>query len=325
MSAFSRPTTPCLLVIYLFGLVSLSDVGYAQNSSSSQSAITDVISARSSVEFIRGGFQSLEGPVAAPDGSLYFSDITANRTYRFDKNGKISIWREDTRGTNGLFLLKGGLLLGAESTGLRIVAITPDRRVTPLAVAFGEKPLLSPNDLIPDERGGIYFTGFGPRAAPNVAPKEPGDVYYIRPDGEVVLVEDHIQRPNGITLSLDWKTLYVDDTDGEYVYAFDVQTDGTVKNKRQFVKLRDPEQTSFGLRSRADGMAIDSKGRLYVATISGVQVVDASGKYLGTIRVPMVVRNLAFGGPSRQTLYLTALETLYRVQMLSRGPSGRAK
>ncbi|PYR95907.1 MAG: hypothetical protein DMG12_27625 [Acidobacteria bacterium] len=72
-------------------------------------------------------------------------------------------------------------------------------------------------------------------------------------------------------------------------------------------------------------MALDSKGRLYVATASGVQVIGSRGQYLGTIRVPSVVRNLAFGGPRRQTLYMTALESLYRVQMLSEGPPGRAK
>ena len=141
----------------------------------------------------------------------------------------------------------------------------------------------------------------------------------------MLLLDDQIQRPNGISLSIDEKTLYVDDTEGEYVYAFDVQPDGTVKNKRQFAKLREPEKGSLGLRSRADGMALDSKGRLYVATASGIQVIDPRGEYLGTIRVPSVVRNVAFGGPRRQTLYMTALESLYRVQMLSEGPDGRAK
>ena len=72
-------------------------------------------------------------------------------------------------------------------------------------------------------------------------------------------------------------------------------------------------------------MALDSTGRLYVATASGVQVLDSSGQYLGTIRVPTVVRNLAFAARDRRTLYMTALESLYRVQTLSRGPAGRAK
>jgi gluconolactonase len=279
-----------------------------------QTAIPNVISAAARVETVRGGFQGVEGPVSASDGTLYFSDIPANRTYKMDPSGAISVWRKD------------GRLIGAEGGGARVVAVTPDGRVTALATQSSGKPLRSPNDLIADKKGGIYFTDPAPRPSPTEAPKEPGNVHYIKPDGKtVLLLDDQIRRPNGITLSIDEKTLYVDDTEGEYVYAFDVQSDGTVKNKRQFVKLRDPEQGSLGLRSRADGMALDSNGRLYVATGSGVQVIDPKGNYLGTIRVPTVVRNVAFGGPKRQTLYMTALDSLYRVQMLSQGPADRAK
>ena len=117
----------------------------------------------------------------------------------------------------------------------------------------------------------------------------------------------------------------MDDTEGEYVYAFDVRPDGSATNKRPFVKLHDPEPGTLGLRSRADGMALDSEGRVYVATGSGVQVIDPRGNYLGTIRLPAIARNLAFGGSDRRTLYLTAVNALYRVTLLSRGPSDRAK
>lgn len=317
-------------VPYLVPLILAVGISGAQSPPLQQTAIRGVIAADARVELVRGGFQGLEGPMPSPDGGLYFSDIAANRTYRLDKNGNISVWRENTKGTNGLFLLKDGRLLGAESTGPRIVAVMPDGRVTPLATGFGGKALRSPNDLIGDKKGGIYFTDPAPRIA-GVAPKESGNVHYIRLDGEVLLLDHQIRRPNGLTLSLDEKTLYVDDTEGEYVYAFDVQPDGGVTNKRPFVKLRDPVQGSLGLRSGADGMALDSKGRLYVATASGVQVIDRRGQYLGTVRVPAAtgpgapVRNVAFGGHRRQTLYMTALESLYRLQMLSEGPPGRAK
>lgn len=301
-------------------------VSWAQNPSTAvQSAIPGVIATSERVELVHGGFQGLEGPVAIPEGGLYFSDVAANRTYKLDATGTITVWRDNTKGTNGLFRLRDGRLLGAEGGGARIVAVTPDGQVTSVATAFAGKPLRSPNDLILDKKGGIYFTDPAPRPAPNMAPKEHGNVHYIRPNGEVVLLDDQITRPNGISLSLDERTLFVDDTEGEYVHAFDVLPDGRVKNKRLFVKLTEPEQGSLGMRSRADGMALDSQGRLYVATASGVQVIDRRGQYLGTIRVPSVVRNLAFSGPKRQTLYMTSLESLYRVQVLSQGPTERAK
>jgi gluconolactonase len=141
----------------------------------------------------------------------------------------------------------------------------------------------------------------------------------------VLGLDTEIRRPNGISLSLDEKTLYVDDTEGDTVYAFDVQPDGSARNKRPFATLIELEKGSLGPRSRADGMALDSSGRLYVATAAGVQVIDAKGQHLGIIRLPAVARNLAFAGAGKRTLYLTALNALYRVQMLSSGPLERSK
>jgi gluconolactonase len=301
------------------------NVGASLTGQPRQREIRGVIRAGTAPELIKDGFHGLEGPMPTPDGGLYFSDVNENRTYKLDRAGKIAIWRENTNRTNGLYLLKDGRLLCAEGNGPRIVSVSPDGKVTALATNWKEKALRQPNDLIPDRKGGVYFTDPAPRPAPDLAPKEPGNVHYIRPDGQVLLVDAEIARPNGITLSLDQKILYVDDTEGEYVYAFDVQPNGSAMNKRRFVKLREPEQGSLGLRSRADGMALDSEGRLYVATASGVQVIDPAGNYLGTIHVPAVTRNLAFGEPDRHVLYLTALEALYRIRLLSRGPVGRAK
>lgn len=290
-----------------------------------QPEIRGVIRAGARPELVRGGFHGLEGPVGLPDGGLYFSDITENRTYKLDKDGSITVWRENTKGVNGMLLLRDGRLLCAEGDGKRIISVTPDGMVTALATGFGGKPLRQPNDLIADRKGGIYFTDPGARLPSGAPPDERGSVYYIRPGGEVILIDSEIRRPNGITLSLDGKKLYVDDTEGEYVYVFDVQSDGSVKNKRPFVMLHDPETMAWGVRSRADGLALDSEGRLYFATASGIQVVDGRGQYLGTIHLPEVARNVAFAGPDRHTLYMTALTSLYRVTLLSKGPPGRAK
>jgi gluconolactonase len=290
-----------------------------------QTEIRGVIAGGQQVQLVKGGFQGLEGPVATPDGGLYFSEINASRIHKLDRNGGISVWRENTNRTNGLFLLKDGRLLGAEGGGPRVISISPSGAVTALATNFGGKPLRGPNDLIVDRKGGVYFTDPAPRPTPDVAPKESGNVYYIRPTGELRLIDDQIRRPNGLTLSLDEKTLYVDDTEGEEVFAFDVENDGSAKNKRPFVKLREPEKGSLGLRSRADGMALDSAGRLYVATAAGIQVIGPRGDHLGIIRVPQAARNVAFGGPGRRTLYMTALESLYSVRLVSQGPADRAK
>ena len=297
----------------------------AQESRGPQTAIPGVIAAGAQVQEVRGGFKGLEGPVAAPDGGLFFSDIPASITYKLEPTGAINVWRENTGGANGLFVARDGRLLAAEGMGRRIVAVTPDKRVTPLATQFKGQPLRAPNDVIADGRGGIYFTDPAPRPAPDVAPKESGNLHYLTPQGEVLLLDGEIRRPNGLTLSIDERTLYVGDTEGEFVYALDVGGDGRVSNKRQFARLLELEKGSLGPRSRADGMAIDAMGRLYVSTAAGIQVVDRGGKHLGIIRLPSVARNVAFGGKDRRTLYLTALESLYRVQMLAEGPASRSK
>ncbi len=290
-----------------------------------QLAIRGVIVAGAKPQLIRDGYHGLEGPIATPEGGLYFSDLTENRIYKLYRDGSVGVSRENTNGTNGLYLLRDGRLLCAEGNGQRIISLASDGTVTALATEYNGKKLRQPNDLIADRKGGIYLTDPAPRPAPDVAPEVLGNVHYIRPNGTVLLIDDQIARPNGITLSLDERTLYVDDTEGEYVYAFDVQPDGSTTNKRPFVKLKDPVSGSRGMRSRADGMALDSEGRLYVASGSGVQVIDRKGQHLGTIRLPVITRNIAFSGPERRTMYLTGLTALYRVELVARGPSSRAK
>jgi gluconolactonase len=228
--------------------------------------------------------------------------------------------RENTNGANGIALNKDGELLFVEGDGKRISKRNKDGSMTTLTEGPSGKPLLAPNDLIVDAKGGIYFTDPGPRP---VVPGRPTYVYYL-PAGakEPVLIDGTVPRPNGLTLTNDGKTLIVDDTIGPTVFAYDVQPDGSVKNKRAFAQLRDiPE----GKESGADGLAIDRNDRLYISTLPGVQVFDAKGEYLGTIKAGRQAANVAFGGPGKKTLYLTAREGLYKVDTLAQGPDRPGK
>jgi gluconolactonase len=106
------------------------------------------------------------------------------------------------------------------------------------------------------------------------------------------------------------------------VFAYDVAADGSVKNKRPFAKLRD---IPAGAESGADGMAIDREDRVYISTVAGVQVLDPKGAYLGTIKAGRQAANVAFAGPDKRTLYITAREGLYRVKTLAQGPDRLGK
>jgi len=266
------------------------------------------------VELVQEGFVFTEGPLGAADGGLYFTDIRPNKVYLLDPAGKITLVRENSNGANGLAFMRDGELLMAEGEGKRISKRSRDGAMTTLTESFEGKPFLAPNDLFVDSKGGIYFTDPGPRP---VVPGRPTFVFYLAPGAkEPILLDGQVARPNGLTLTRDGKTLIVDDTIGPAVFAYEVQSDGTVKNKRTFAQLRDiPE----GKESGADGLALDNEGRLYITTLPGVQVFDAGGQYLGTIKVPRQSANVAFAGPDKRTLYITAREGLYRVKLLAQG------
>jgi gluconolactonase len=286
----------------------------------SPSGIPGVVAPGIEPQLVHEGFKFTEGPVGTAEGALYFSDIRANRTYLLERGGKIAVARENTNGANGLALTADGHLLAAEGDGRRITQIDRDGKASTRTDGAEGRPLLAPNDLIVDAKGGIYFTDPGPRP---VVPGRVVHVYYLPHRAkEPLVIDDKIARPNGLTITADGKTLIVDDTLGPTVFAYDIEADGAVANKRPFAELRD---IAPGQESAADGLALDREGRIYITTVRGVQVFDRAGQYLGTIAVPRQPANLAFAGPDKRTLYITAREGLYRLDMLAQGPERLGK
>ena len=156
------------------------------------------------------GFQFTEGPAVDREGNVFFSDVRASRTYKWSPDGKVSLFRKDTGGANGLAFDAGGNLLACEGAGGRIVSIDAKGSVAVVAGAYGGKPFNRPNDLWIDPKGGVYFSdplyGRGSR-------RQDGEhVYYVTPDRKkVIRVIDDMVRPNGLAGTPDGKTLYVAD------------------------------------------------------------------------------------------------------------------
>jgi gluconolactonase len=283
--------------------------------------IAGVVAPDAVVELVQEGFAFTEGPVGRSDGGIYFTDSRPSRIYRLDPNGKISIFRENADNADGLALNSKGDLFSAERTGKpRITRTDTSGTVTPLSTESpAGRPFGAPNDLILDSRGGIYFTD------PGLPPVREHKAYvYYLPVGAArpLVIDDQMVYPNGLTLTADGKTLIVDDNIGDIIYAFDIQRDGTVKGKRPFAQLRD---IPSGKDSLGDGIALDRNCRIYVTSVNGIQVFDQHGQYLGTIQVPRTPANVAFGGPNKRTLFITARQGLYKVQMLSQGPNRPGK
>ena len=299
----------------IFGTLSAASLAFLLTSPVLAQGIAGAVAPDAKVELVQEGYVFTEGPVGAADGGLYFTDNRANKILRLDPAGNISTVHENTTNANGLVLTKEGDILSAEGVGKRISkrGRSGGEAVT-LTNSFGGQPFMAPNDLFADAKGGIYFTDPGPRP---VVPGRKTFVYYLAPGAkEPIVVDDQLGRPNGLILTADGRTLLVNDSLVAPFYAYDVEPNGSVKNKRTFATLRDIDA---GKESGADGMAIDTAGRVYVASVPGVQVFDAKGQYLGTIKTPRQSSNVAFAGADRSTLYITAREGLYRIKTQAQG------
>src|ERR1700751_3334011 len=207
--------------------------------------------------------QGTEGPIALPDGTMVFCETILGRVAKVDSSGKESVFVDAAHANapNGLSWDTTGRLLGATTAPghMGVQVIYPAGREAMLADKFEGKPFVRPNDLIADKKGGVYFAD--PANVPN--PPSPPAVYYISPDGgKVFKVADGIEFPNGVSLSPDEKILYVNNTQGEYVLAFDIQKDGTLRNRRNFAKYEDLTITAGKVNGGGDGFTSDTRGRV---------------------------------------------------------------
>jgi sugar lactone lactonase YvrE/L-ascorbate metabolism protein UlaG (beta-lactamase superfamily) len=281
-------------------LLSIAAAGFCGNA-------TSVLAPGASVEKLAGGFTFTEGPAADAEGNIFFSDIPNNRIHKWSLDGKLSTFRENSGGANGLFFDKSGNLLACEGGGRRLVSISPNGAVTVLADSYVGKRFNSLNDLWIDLKGGVYFTD--PRYGRRRDDMEQGGehVYYLLPGRkEVLRVIDDMVRPNGVIGTPDGKKLYVTDNGGGETFSYKISEDGTLSNKKFFA----PEGS--------DGMTIDNEGNVYLTT-SAVTVYNEDGRKIETIEVPERPSNVAFGGADGHTLFITARKSLYSVRTRVKG------
>ncbi len=278
-----------------------------------------------------------EGPACAADGTVYFSDIANNRILKHVPGEPLfSVFRQPSGRTNGLLFDPQGRLLACE--GNEFGPNDGNRRITRTDLKTGQVEVLTdrfegkrynaPNDIAVRSNGQIFFTDpcYGDRATMEL---DHDSVYRIDLDGTVtrLITQPDIQRPNGIALSPDQKTLYLVDScpvagGNRKIWAFDFAENGAVSRQRLV--------WDFAPGRGGDGMCVDSLGRLFIAAgISrprhshetadvppGIYVITPDGKLLGRIPIPEdVLTNCTFGGPDLKTLYVTAGKTLFHVRV----------
>jgi gluconolactonase len=235
------------------------------------------------------------------------------------------MWYEGAGGANALARTPKGEIIATLTENLAIGAVMPGEAPRVLVRDYAGTPFNRPNDLVADKRGNIYFTDTVPLTA-TAPPAMPSAVYVLTAQGKLVRIDETIPRPNGVALSPDERTLYVANTTGEWVLSFALDRKGLASKRRDFAKLATPPaQNGASPSSGSDGLAVDEKGRLYVATTLGVQVFSPKGMALGTITLPKQPQNLAFSGPGRRALYVVGRGAVYRIETLTRGPKRAGK
>lgn len=287
--------------------------------------IPGVLKAGTVIEVVKEDFDGTEGPLPQPDGGLLFTENRAGRIIRVAPDGATSVWHASTGGANSLALNAKGEIIAAltEKPAIGIVKAGEAPRV--LVAQFEGKPFGRPNDLVAGKLGQVYFTDPGTTPAPGEPVAKPVAIYHLTADGKVRQIAADVVRPNGVALSPDERTLYVANTAGEWVVAFDVDAQGNVGRQRNFAKLAGVQQSDTGPRSGADGLAVDFEGRVYVASNPGVQVFSPKGEPLGTIVLPKQPQNLAFAGKDRSTLYVVGRGSVYRIATTTKGPARPGK
>ncbi|MFA6242089.1 MAG: SMP-30/gluconolactonase/LRE family protein [Candidatus Hydrogenedentales bacterium] len=256
------------------------------------------------VKLVAEGFKFIEGPLWLPGNELIFSDIPANAICKIDK----TVFRQPSGESNGLTLDGEGRLIACEGGNRRVTRTEKDGSIVVLAETHEGKKLNSPNDVVVRADGVIFFTDPPYGVSPDKRELTFQAVFAVLKDGTVKLAQDDFIKPNGIGLSPDGKTLYVADTEGNHIRAFDVAEDGSLSNNRVFCELPGP-----------DGMAIDTKGYVWCTAQDGVRVLTPEGKLVHTVATPQVPANCAFGGPDLKTLYITARTGLYSVPVTTPG------
>jgi gluconolactonase len=307
--------------------------------------IPGVVEDGSPIQRILEGYKGLDDPIGLMDGTLVFSEPDGLRLHRMNtETNEVSVLVAQSNESHGVSQDSEGRLISAQAWdgSTRIGVIYPPGSEAVLADQYDGMMFSRPNDLIVARNGGVYFTDPGLTAqqadalverygGKQLGPRLPPAVYYIPPGEAPVRIESYMIRPNGIQLNRDETKLYISDSNGEHVIVWDIRPDGLVENRRAFATLQGRSNRDNGLggvKTFADGMAVDNDDRLYVATGGGIEVLSPQGEHLGIIPVrcpPADCQNLAFSGPTKQTLYIGGAGSLYKVEMIARGLATRAK
>ena len=272
------------------------------------------------------GFLWAEGPVWFSElNELRFSDIPNNRMMRWSPVGGLSVFRQPSQRTNGHTRDREGNMISCEHGGRCVSRTTLDGRYEVLVTHWNSKRLNSPNDVVVKSDGTIWFTDppygivsdyEGIRAESEIGRSQ---VYRFDPaSGELSVVADDFDRPNGLAFSPDETELYIADSGYARGYGFGVD-EGRPRHVRGFKvvdgrTLKDSRIIAVIDAKVPDGLRVDTEGLLWISAGDGIHCYTTQGERLGRILVPEAVANLTFGGFGKSRLFITATSSLYAIE-----------
>jgi gluconolactonase len=274
----------------------------------------DLVDHQAKLETVATGFGFTEGPMWDAAGFLYVSDETINKIFRVFPNGRkeevIALGDPD-----GNTFDREHRLIDCASVLRAIIVVTPDGKYNILADHYDGKKFNSPNDVIVGPDGALYFTDPTLDLVAGEKQEIPFQgVYRLDDNGDVRLLTKDLTQPNGLAFSPDGKHFYIDDSERRNIRVFDVASDGTLSNGRIFGE--EPGEKHDGV---PDGIKVDKNGNLFVTGPRGIWVWDAQGKHLGTIAMPEQPANLTWGDKDYRSLYITAITSVYRLELKTQG------
>ncbi|NNG09820.1 MAG: SMP-30/gluconolactonase/LRE family protein [Arenibacter sp.] len=280
--------------------------------SSCKAKKTGLITKGAKVTLVAKDYTFTEGPAVAPNGDVFFTDQPNDQIVKWSaKDGSVSTYMQPSGRANGLYFDHEGNLLACADNKNQLWRIDSQKNVTVLIDDFEGKKLNGPNDLWVDPKGGIYFTDpyyKRPYWARTEQELKEERVYYLSPDKkDVQVVADGFVRPNGIIGNQDGSMLYIADIGDKKTYSYTVNPDASLSNKTLF--------TNMG----SDGMTMDHLGNVYL-TGDGVTVFNNKGIQIHHIPIDQKwTANVTFGGKKQKTLFITAMNSLYTLDMKVRG------
>jgi gluconolactonase len=290
-------------------------------------ALDAIVSPESQLEQVAGDFPSTEGPLWVRDGYLLFSSTQTNNVYRWTPDGTVNVSRSKSGysgfdigeysqpGSNGLTFDPRGRLTICQHGNRRIIRVEARNKIAVLADRYQGKRLNSPNDLVYKSDGSLYFTDppLGlPQTFEDPRRELPFSGVFRVQEGEVTLLTDELEVPKGIAFSPDEVYLYVGNGDPKkkVVMRYSIQADGTLGPGEVFYDMNDaPGDDAIS------GIKVDQEGNLYACGPGGLWILSGQGDLLGIIKGRETPNNLAWGDEAGQTLYLTAMTGIYRIEL----------